>query len=238
MRQFAWVTFDCYGTLIDWDSGIRTFLRDLLKLKGATVVGSSRTPKPKTVDLEALHRCWEAIQFDLIQREYRPYKDILRTSLAAALEEFGIPYAPEDGDAFAASMPKWQPFPDVPPTLQELKQLTRIAIISNTDNDILTESVKLMGVAFDQLITAEDAKVYKPSPSIFAFALQRLNSPPDRILHVAFGFNYDLAPAQRVGMATCWLNRKGEPKPEGVEPDWTIGALPEVVPLVAASGAE
>lgn len=224
MSGFAWVTFDCYGTLIDWDSGIRKFLNELLSRKGASV------------DLDSLHRRWEEIQFELIQREYRPYKDILRLSLGETLKEFGIPYAPEDGDDFAASMPTWQPFPDVPPTLQELKRHARIAIISNTDNDILRESVRLMGVEFDALVTAEDAKVYKPSPRIFEFALQRLKEAPERILHVAFGFKYDLAPAKQVGMATCWLNRTGEPKPEGIEPDFIASTMDEVVKIVKSSG--
>jgi 2-haloalkanoic acid dehalogenase type II len=183
-------------------------------------------------DLDALHRRWEAIQFDLIQREYRPYKDILRLSLAETLKEFGIPHAPEDGDAFAASMPTWRPFPDVPPTLRELKRYAHLAIISNTDNDILQESVKLMGVEFDALITAEDAKVYKPSPCIFEFALRRLNEAPERILHVAFGFKYDLAPAKQVGMTTCWLNRTGEPMPEGVEPDFVLTDFRQLPQLV------
>lgn len=220
MSRFLWVTFDCYGTLIDWDEGIRTFLGDLLNRKGSRV------------DLDALHRRWEAIQFDLIQQTYRPYKDILRLSLEATLKEFCIPYSPEDGDAFAASMPTWRPFPDVPPTLRALKRHARLAIISNTDNDILKESVKLMGAEFDALITAEDAKVYKPHPRIFEFALQRLGEAPDRILHVAFGFKYDLAPAKAVGMKTCWVNRKGEPMPEGVAPDFVLTdfrQLPELV---------
>jgi len=223
MSGFAWVTFDCYGTLIDWDAGIRNFLKDLLARKGALV------------DLDSFHRRWEEVQFDLIQREYRPYKDVLRLSLEATMEEFGVPYAPEDGDAFAKSMPTWQPFPDVPPALRELKRHARIAIISNTDNDILRESVKLMGADFDALITAEDAKVYKPSPRIFEFALQRLGEAPERILHVAFGFKYDLAPAKQVGMVTCWLNRTGEPKPEGVEPDFVALAMDEVVKIVAST---
>ncbi len=222
MSKFAWVTFDCYGTLIDWDAGIRNFLSDLLARKSVSA------------DLDILHRRWEEIQFDLIQREYRPYKDILRLSLEATLKEFDIPYSPEDGDAFAASMPTWKPFPDVAPALQELKRHVRIAIISNTDNDILRESVKLMGVEFDALVTAEDAKVYKPSPLIFEFALQRLGEPPERILHVAFGFKYDLAPAKQVGMVTCWLNRTGEPKPKGVEPDFVVSTMNEVVGIVAS----
>jgi len=223
MSGFAWVTFDCYGTLIDWDAGIRNFLKDLLARKGALV------------DLDSFHRRWEEVQFDLIQREYRPYKDVLRLSLEATMEEFGVPYAPEDGDAFAKSMPTWQPFPDVPQALRELKRHARIAIISNTDNDILRESVKLMGADFDALITAEDAKVYKPSPRIFEFALQRLGEAPERILHVAFGFKYDLAPAKQVGMVTCWLNRTGEPKPEGVEPDFVALTMDEVVKIVAST---
>lgn len=217
MSKFSWLTFDCYGTLIDWDTGIRNFLSELLARKGVSI------------DLDSIHRRWEEIQFQLIQQEYRPYKEILRLSLEATLKEFGITYLSEDGNAFAASMPTWQPFPDVKPTLQELKGFARIAIISNTDNDILKESVKLMGIEFDALVTAEDAKVYKPSPRIFEFALMRLNELPQRILHVAFGFKYDLAPAKQVGMATCWLNRTGEPKPEGVEPDFVIASLPELI---------
>lgn len=220
MSRFSWVTFDCYGTLIDWDSGIRSFLSDLLKRKGVSV------------DLESLHQRWEAIQFDLIQKEYRTYKDILRLSLEAALNEFGLPYEPKDGDDFAASMSTWQPFPDVPPTLQELKRYVRIAIISNTDNDILRESVKLMGLEFDALVTAEDARVYKPNPRIFEFALQRLGEAPDRILHVAFGFHYDLSPAKQVGMVTCWLNRTGKPIPEGVEPDFVLTDFRKVIQLL------
>ncbi|MCS7192056.1 MAG: haloacid dehalogenase type II [Armatimonadetes bacterium] len=220
MSKFSWVTFDCYGTLIDWDTGIRNFLSKLLARKGVFV------------DLDRIHRCWEEIQFELIQREYRPYKDILRLSLEATLKEFGITYSSEDGDAFAASMPTWKSFPDVPPSLQKLKGFTRIAIISNTDNDILKESVKLMGVEFDALVTAQDAKVYKPSPRIFEFALQQLNEDPKGILHVAFGFKYDLVPAKQVGMTTCWLNRTGEPKPEGIEPDFIIPSLAEVIPLI------
>ncbi len=222
MIKFALVTFDCYGTLIDWDTGILNFLRDLLARKSASV------------DLDNLHGRWEEIQFELIQREHRPYKDILRASLEATLKEFGVPYLPEDGDAFAASMPTWQPFPDVPSSLTELKRHARIAIISNTDNDILRESVKLMGVDFDALITAEDAKIYKPSPRIFEFALKRLNESPERILHVAFGFKYDLAPAKQVGMTTCWLNRSGEPKPEGVEPDFVASTMNDVVKIVTS----
>lgn len=222
MSKFAWVTFDCYGTLIDWDAGIRNFLRDLLARKSTSA------------DLDSLHRRWEEIQFELIQREYRPYKDILKLSLEAALREFGIQYVSEDGDAFAASMPTWRPFPDVPSSLNELKRYARIAIISNTDNDILRESVKLMGVEFDALVTAEDAKVYKPSPRIFEFALKRLNESPERILHVAFGFKYDLAPAKQVGMTTCWLNRSDEPKPEGVEPDFIASTMNDVVRIVAS----
>ena len=222
MSKFAWVTFDCYGTLIDWDAGIRGFLSELLNRKCISA------------DIGSLHQRWEAIQFELIQREYRPYKEILRLSLEATLREFGIPYEPEDGDAFAASMPTWKPFPDVPKALSELKRFARIAIISNTDNDILRESVKLMGVEFDAFVTAEDAKVYKPSPRIFEFALQRLNELPERILHVAFGFKYDLAPAKQVGMKTCWLNRSSEPKPEGIEPDFVVSTMEEVVWLIVS----
>ncbi|MCS6859130.1 MAG: haloacid dehalogenase type II [Abditibacteriales bacterium] len=211
-----WVTFDCYGTLIDWDTGIRQAFMTLLSEKQAPV------------DLNAFHARWEEIQFDWIQREYQPYKEILKVSLRDALNEFGLPYADEDGARFAATMPTWTPFPDVKPALTELKKHAKLAIISNTDSDILQSSVALMEVEFDELVTAEDNRLYKPNPRVFELAMQRLGCTPREMWHVAFGFKYDILPAQSVGCRTVWVNRAGEPRPAGATPDFEVRGLEEI----------
>lgn len=215
-----WMTFDCYGTLIDWDTGIRRAFTTLLNEKQAKV------------DLNAFHARWEEIQFDWIQREYQPYKEILKVSVRDTLSEFGLPYADEDGARFAAAMPTWTPFPDVKPALMALKKRAKLAIISNTDNDILRSSVALMEVDFDELVTAEDNRLYKPNPRAFELAIQRFGCAPGDVLHVAFGFKYDIAPAQSVGCRAVWLNRAGEPRPPGATPDFEVRGLEEVLCLV------
>lgn len=214
------VTFDCYGTLIDWDAGIRQALADILKAKKA----SAAVPE--------VHRRWEALQFAMIQEAYRPYKEILRLSLAETLRAFGLPYHPKDGERFADSMPTWGPFPEVASALQRIKNRCRIVIISNTDNDILEESIRRIGVPFHGTVTAEDAKAYKPSPKIFQYALRVLGVEPQAILHAAFGFKYDIIPAKALGMRTVWINRRGEGPPGPVTPDDTVRDLAELADLL------
>ncbi|MBI3976586.1 MAG: haloacid dehalogenase type II [Chloroflexi bacterium] len=200
------LTFDCYGTLIDWDAGVRAYVEPLLARKGADV------------DPAAFHERWEAIQFDHIQGPYRPYKTILAESLTATLAAYGLPIDPDDGPGLARAMPTWTPFPDTRPALERLKRRFRLCIISNTDNDILAESVRRIGVAFNATVTAEDSGMYKPNLASFQLALAVLKTPPERILHVAFGFKYDIGPANRLGFASCWVNRYGEPTPPGATP--------------------
>jgi len=198
----TFLTFDCYGTLIDWDTGLREIFTEILRRKGAQV------------DVETFRRQWEALQFEMIQGAYRPYKDILKESLELTLKAFGLRYEPREGEDFAESMPRWKPFPDTRPALERLATHCRLAIISNVDDDIIMESSKLIGVGFDAILTAEQARAYKPSRRIFDYALSKLNCPPVDITHVAFGLHYDIEPAKELGIKTVWVNRKGE-APEG-----------------------
>ncbi len=223
MKAPGWVTFDCYGTLINWDAGINGFFTDLLHRKGCM-----------TVPAADLRIRWEQIQFDLIRGVYRPYKEILKLSLRAVLSEVNVAYEETDGNDFVESLKGWAPFPDVPQSLERLRRFCRIAIVSNIDRDLLGHSVALMGVPFDALITAEDARTYKPNRRIFEFALSHLGCEPMRVLHVAFGYRYDLGPAREVGMKTCWLDRGGEKLPLGFQADFVAMDLTEVVALVEA----
>lgn len=221
----TFITFDCYGTLIDWERGILACFEQILRGKRADV------------DLRTFHRYWEEVQFQLIQEEFKPYRQILRESLAETLAAFGLPYVADDGEAFAAAMPTWEPFPEVKASLALLKGRFPLIIISNTEDGILAESIRRIGLPFDQTITAEEARVYKPNRKIFEYALAKLGAHPEEVLHVAYGFKYDIIPAKALGLMTVWVNRTGEQNPEPVEADAVIRdlrGLPGLVIGVAA----
>jgi 2-haloalkanoic acid dehalogenase type II len=215
-------TFDCYGTLIDWEGGLGAFLYSLALRNGESALEPGRV----------LRERWEEIQFGLVRGEYGPYKGVLADSLRAWCEERGYPYDDADGEALVRAMRSWQPFADTRPALSRVREAgVRLVIVSNTDRDIIEHSLRHLEVRFDDVVTAEDVRSYKPADPHFEEALRRIGEPPDRILHVAFGFKYDIGPAQRHGMATAWINRHEEPPPGEARPDyewrdlWGLAAL-------------
>jgi 2-haloalkanoic acid dehalogenase type II len=197
-------TFDCYGTLVDWEGGVGAFLYELSLRNG------ERSPEPG----REMRERWEAIQFELLLGDYRPYREVLAESLRAWMDERGYPWRDAEGAALLRSMRSWQPFPDTRPALERARAAgMRLAIISNTDRDIVEHSLRQLEVPFDDVITAQDAGAYKPADAVFEYALDRLGVPPGEILHVAFGFKYDIAGANRHGMRSAWVNRHAEPPP-------------------------
>ena len=129
-------------------------------------------------------------------------------------------------------MESWQPFPDTVPALRRAKQAgLRLAIISNTDRSIMEHTLRQLEVEFDEVVVAEDARAYKPALRPFELAHERLGGDAERILHVAFGFKYDIGPAKRVGFRTAWVNRKREEAPGPDQPDfewdslWSLGEV-------------
>jgi len=211
-----WLSFDCYGTLIDWEAGIRRAFRELLR------IGDDEE--------EELLQVWERTQWQKLQEPYAPYAEILQTSFREAVLHCGHSYPGYAGSSFVESLGRWEAFPDVNPALAQLGQRFRLAIISNIDRDLLGQSLRHFTARFDALITAEDARAYKPNPAIFRFALQRLGCSPQEIAHVAFGSQYDLSPASTVGMRTIYVNRKNGPRPEApVEAE--IQSLEQLPPL-------
>ena len=215
-------TFDCYGTLIDWEGGLGTFLYQLaLKHEGQP-----------TDNGRAMRERWEAIQFGIIRGAYRPYKDVLAESLRSWMEERGYGWDAAEGDALVRSMRSWQPFPDTRPALEQARKGgLRLMILSNTDNDIIAHSLRHLEVPFDAVITAEDCGAYKPDVGNFERLLARIGVDPAQAIHVAFGFKYDIGPAQRLGMRTAWVNRHCEAAPGEERPDhtwrdlWGLAAL-------------
>jgi 2-haloacid dehalogenase len=203
-------TFDCYGTLIDWEGGLGTFLYEY----------ALRARDPDPPPGRELRERWEAIQFEVIKGPYRPYREVLAESLRALAGERGWAYGDEDGKALARSMRSWQPFPDTAPALRRAHESgLRLVIVSNTDRDIIEHSLKHIEAPIDDVVTAEDVGSYKPGPAHFARALEVIGEPPERILHVAFGFKYDIGPAQRLGFRSAWVNRHAEERPGPALPD-------------------
>jgi 2-haloacid dehalogenase len=203
-------TFDCYGTLIDWEGGLGTFLYEY----------ALRVRDPAPPPGRELRERWEAIQSDVIQGEYRPYRDVLAESLKRLAAERGWPYSEEDGKTLARSMRSWQPFPDTAPALRRAHDAgLRLVIVSNTDRDIIEHSLKHIEAPIDDVVTAEDVSSYKPGPAHFKRALEVIGEPAERILHVAFGFKYDIGPAQEFGFKSAWVNRRAEERPGPALPD-------------------
>jgi 2-haloalkanoic acid dehalogenase type II len=202
-------TFDCYGTLIDWEGGLGSFLYDC----------ALRQRDDRSNGRELRER-WEAIQFDVIQGEYRRYADALAESLRLLAEERGWSYSDEDGKSLARSMRSWQPFPDTAPALWRAHDAgLKLVIVSNTDRDIIEHSLRHIEAPIDDVVTAEDVGSYKPASPHFERALEVVGAPAEQILHVAFGFKYDIGPAQALGFNSAWVNRRAEPRPGPAVPD-------------------
>jgi len=201
-----WITFDCYGTLIDWDRGVHSFLTSLL------------IQKRVSVPVDEVMRSWQAFQFKMVQEPFRRYRVILAMSLEEALRRFKVSYSPDDGHRFAHAMGSWRPFKDVAEGLARLKRKFKLGIISNTDKDIIARTLTYLGVEMDLVITSEEMRAYKPSTKGFEEALKRMETPPERALHAAFGVAYDLGAALAVGMKRAIVRRgrleKVDPPPD------------------------
>jgi 2-haloalkanoic acid dehalogenase type II len=200
------VTFDCYGTLIDWRGGILRAIRE-------------RVPASAGVDPETFFAAYMETEAETEAGPWRPYRDILSATVARLIERFGWPTPPEGTAFLAESLPGWEPFPDVAPALTGLRARGyRLGILSNVDDDLLVASVARIGVPFDVLITAERVRSYKPAPAHFEAALAEVGGDTSRLVHMAQSHYHDVAAAVPLGIATVWVNRRGEPLPGPPEP--------------------
>ena len=204
VRSAQAFTFDCYGTLIDWDVGIAAAIR--------------RIPALRDVDAERFLQRREALEADLQAGPYLPYEEVLARSLRQTAREFGVAVTNAEARAFAASVPDWPPFADAPGFLRRLRRLGKpLAIVSNVTTATLRASVRSLGAPFDLLMTAEDVRSYKPAPAHWLQAHARLGLAPAATLHVAASLHHDVQPALRLGVPCVWVNRRGGPLPPGVE---------------------
>lgn len=219
--SFDFITFDCYGTLIDWESGIVNAFQsevalDGVQLKRAVIVAAYHIEEP---GVEA--------------GEFRTYRDVLTETAIRVAARLGAKLPPERSAFLASSLPQWQPFADTNSALERLARRFKLGILSNVDDDLITETRRHFTVDFDLIITAQQVRSYKPSHNHFKTALERLEDK--RLLHAAQSYFHDVVPCAELSIPVAWVNRKGEQtEADGPQPTYEVRNLVELADLLGA----
>jgi|SRR5579859_1041452 len=228
-NRFELLTFDCYGTLIDWETGILAALRRILSAHN------------KSVDDATLLKLYGDFEQFSEHGPYRPYREVLRSVVNQFGVEFQFTPTTAESNFLADSLSSWSSWPDTVEALRKLKTRYRLVILSNIDDDLFAVTSPKLGVDFDEVITAQQAHAYKPSLKIFELALRRIDSPAHRVLHVGQSVYHDVVPAQALGLATVWVNRPsarpgiGAVKSADAQPDITVTSLSELAELAVSN---
>ena len=195
MAAERWASFDCYGTLIDWMGGIRATLRDLW---------------PEH-DAELLLAAYHQVEPEVQHGRSVTYRQVLAESLERVAHREGLELHEDDRQALGDSLPSWPPFPEVRGALTELRERGwRLAILSNTDPDLLDASLEVIGVPVDLRVTAAEAGSYKPAHGHWERFFQRTGAEREHHIHVAASLFHDIAPAAELGLSAVWVNRLHE----------------------------
>lgn len=206
---FDALTFDCYGTLIDWESGILAAAAELL--------GGARWGEEGEELLEAFGRAESAAE----RGAFRSYREVLRVVARRLADDFNASVTEESIERFAGSVGAWPAFPDSSEALRALSAHFRLAIVSNVDDDLFTGSAARLGVRFDEVVTAQQVESYKPGRPHFDEVLERLALPRERVLHCAQSLYHDIAPARELGFTCVWVNRRAGRAGGGATPPQT-----------------
>lgn len=215
LDRFDVLTFDCYGTLIDWETGLLAALH--AALPGGWPAGD-----------EALLERYAEHEAAAERGPYRSYREVLALAIRGVATDLAVPVEDDAVRRFAESVGDWPPFPDSSAALGRLAQRFQLGVITNCDDDLFAASNRRLGVRFDWIVTAERARSYKPSPRNFTLALATIGAPSDRILHVAQSLYHDHVPAKALGLTTVWIDRRrgragsGATPPAHSEPDLTF----------------
>ena len=221
-NRFEILTFDCYGTLIDWEAGILPALHRILSAHGKKIADS------------ILLKLYGDFELRSEQGAFRPYREVLESVVRQFAAELGFSPTAEEVRSLPDSLPTWKPWPDTVAALRQLKTRFRLAILSNVDDDLFALTRPQLEVDFDEVITAQQAQAYKPSLKLFELALSRIKAPAHRVLHVGQSIYHDVIPAQALGLATIWVNRPsarpgvGAVKAAEAKPDLTVSSLAEL----------
>lgn len=227
--RFEALTFDCYGTLIDWEAGLTTAFRPILAAHGVQVD-----------DEDVLVR-YAGHEAAAEAGPYLRYREVLAAGLRGVALDLGFEPTAEEVAAFAGSVVDWPAFPDSAAALSRLRERFRLGVVTNCDDDLFAASNARLGVEFDWIVTAQQVGSYKPAEANFHAAFERLGLPRDRILHVAQSLFHDHVAAKRLGLSTVWIDRRHDrpgagatPPVEGAAPDATF---PDMASFAAAATA-
>ena len=222
MRRFDALTFDCYGTLVDWERGISEAFAAAARADGVAL------------EVAAVLRAYHEVEPRVQAERYRRYRDVLALTARGVADRLGWTLPPGRESFLAESLPSWPPFPDTNDALRRLKGAGhRLIILSNVDDDLLAGTRHHLAVEFDAVITAEQVGSYKPAPGHFEAARKRIGGAP--WLHVAQSYFHDVQPARALGVPTAWINRKGERPLDDRGPDHEFRTLAEAADFLVTS---
>jgi 2-haloacid dehalogenase len=223
--QFRLLSFDCYGTLIDWEAGIFSALRPILAAHGKTVADSE------------LLRLYSELESDAERGDFHPYREVLQSVVRGLGKRLAFSPSEAEVRSLAESLPNWLPFPDTVAALRRLKARYQLAVVSNVDDDLFASTARRLEIPFDYVITAQQAGAYKPSLPMFKLAQQRTAVAPSQWLHVAQSIYHDVIPARSLGMTSVWVNRpsprpgSGAARSASAQPDLEVPNLKTLAEL-------
>jgi len=194
--QFEVLTFDCYGTLIDWETGILSALRPILAARRINACD------------EELLEAYAVAESQAESGFFKPYKEVLKQVVTDLGSRFGFQSSEQEQRLLPESVKTWQPFPDTVGALRRLHRHFKLSIISNIDDDLFAETAKLLQVPFDFVTTALEVGSYKPSLNNFQHALAKMKISKERVLHVAESLHHDVEPTRALGIHSVWVNRR------------------------------
>jgi 2-haloacid dehalogenase len=228
--NFQLLSFDCYGTLIDWEAGIFSALRPMLAAHGRNAPDSS------------LLELYGELEAEAEAGEYSNYRNVLRCVVRGIGQRLGFDPSEAEARALPESISNWPPFPDTVESLRRLKQRYKLAVLSNIDDDLFALTAPKLGVTFDHVITAQQARCYKPCLKLFQMAEDRCGVSRSAWLHVGQSIYHDVIPAQSLGIATVWVNRPsprkniGAVRPASGKPDLEVSDLKKLADLACSGG--
>ena len=224
-RAYDIVTFDCYGTLIDWEAGIAAAFRKAAAADGVAL------------DTAAVRAAYAQLEPTVEAQPYRRYRDVLAETARRVAERLGWRLPAPRATFLAASVPGWRPFPDTNPTLERLAGAGyRLGILSNIDDDLLAATRRHLTVGFDLVITAQQVNAYKPAHAHFLAARRSIGARP--WLHAAQSYFHDVVPARALDIPVAWINRKGEAARGAARPDHELSTLTGLADLLCGRPPE
>lgn len=205
--DYELVTFDCYGTLIDWEKGIVSAIKPVLQTHGMVLID------------EAILAMYARLESQAEAGAFKPYRKVLRQVMTDLGRELEVDFTASELECLADSVGEWPPFADTMEALKVLKSRYKLAILSNIDQDLIAKTLPNLGVEFDWIVTAQDVNSYKPGQAHFHEILKRSQLPVEKVLHVAQSLYHDIGVAGSMGFATVWVNRRQGKPGSGATPD-------------------